>query len=59
MDKSTKHCDHKLSISHPFAGLKLALESDDEQLAWLKQFERSGVATGESEEVLRHCHFGP
>ena len=33
--------------------LKLSFESDDEQLSWLKQFERSGVKTGESEEVLR------
>lgn len=36
-----------------FIALKLSLESDDEQLSWLKQFERSGVKTGESEEVLR------
>lgn len=32
--------------------LKLSFESDDEQLSWLKQFERSGVKTGETEEVL-------
>ena len=35
-----------------FQALKLSFESDDEQLSWLKQFERSGVKTGETEEVL-------
>ena len=31
--------------------LKLAFESDSDQLSWLKQFEKSGVATGQVKEV--------
>ncbi len=34
-----------------FLALKLSFESDEEQLSWLKQFERCGVKTGETEEV--------
>ena len=35
----------------PHLVLKLAFESDADQLEWLKQFEKSGVATGQTEEV--------
>ena len=31
--------------------LRLAFSSDDEQLSWLKAFERSGAITGQTEEV--------
>jgi hypothetical protein len=40
-----------------FPALKLSFESDDEQLSWLKQFERSGVKTGETEEVTMMTTF--
>ena len=31
--------------------LRLAFSSDEEQLSWLKAFERSGAITGQTEEV--------
>lgn len=31
--------------------LRLAFSSDEEQLSWLKAFERSGAVTGQTEEV--------
>lgn len=41
-------------VSFILPALKLSFESDNEQLSWLKQFEKSGVVTGETEEV--YCH---
>ena len=31
--------------------LRLAFSSDEEQLSWLKDFEKAGAVTGQTEEV--------
>lgn len=34
-----------------FSDLRLAFTSDEEQLSWLKAFEKSGAVMGQTEEV--------
>lgn len=34
-----------------FSDLRLAFSSDEEQLSWLKAFEKAGAVTGQTEEV--------
>lgn len=52
IDKAASYCIALKFADIQIGVLKLAFESDTDQLAWLKQFEKCGVATGQTEEAV-------
>jgi hypothetical protein len=50
-------CQSLIDVVFILLALTLSFESGAEQLSWLKQFERSGVKTGETEEVQYNVHL--
>lgn len=52
LDQSTKFCLSLTFADIQRSDLRLAFTSDEEQLSWLKAFEKSGAVTGQTEEEV-------